>query len=258
MRSFSKATKLVLSILMMITCINLSTVRAEDDGVNAGANEAEITMPSEDVSVEEEYNEIETGNEVVEETTENVDEQENTQQAEETPVTTEVTEPTGTPETTEVSAEETKESVTVEESTEESEVAKVDSNKEINVSETTEQLVEESSEEKTLDKMSSDELFAYIMTLDADQLDALYDEYENLDELMANFTEEQQAELAEKFGSSEEDLEVARHDDGKEERIFASVGDTIDLQGSESPSHEKYYHSWTVISGKEVVSLQCH
>ena len=257
MRKLSKATKLVLSLLLIITCINLSTVRADDNGVSAQPEDGTMVASVEDVSDAEGQSETETLNAVVDETTENTNEQENTQQevvdtSAETPnVTENVTEEETKQE--ETTLEENKEEETTEK---ENEVVNDDSRKEETiVSETTEQVDEDASEEKTVDTMSSDELFAYIMTLDAEQLDALYDEYENLDDLMANFSEEQQAQLADHFGNSEEDIEVARWHSGKEENISASVGDTIDLQGSDSPKDEKYYHAWKVESGKEVVSL---
>ena len=257
MRKLSKATKLVLSLLLIITCINLSTVRADDNGVSAQPEDGTMVASVEDVSDAEGQSETETLNAVVDETTETASEQENTQQevvdtSAETPnVTENVTEEETKQE--ETTLEENKEEETTEK---ENEVVNDDSRKEETiVSETTEQVDEDASEEKTVDTMSSDELFAYIMTLDAEQLDALYDEYENLDDLMANFSEEQQAQLADHFGNSEEDIEVARWHSGKEENISASVGDTIDLQGSDSPKDEKYYHAWEVESGKEVVSL---
>ncbi len=63
-------------------------------------------------------------------------------------------------------------------------------------------------EEVNIGEMTSDELFDYIMSISSDELDALYDQYPNLDELMDNFTEEQQAQLSEKFGNAEENIDT--------------------------------------------------
>ena len=187
MGTVSKITKFVLAILMTITSINLSFVYA-DEPTTSNATEGEsLPANNDDASNEEAVNS--------ENTSESTDAVEGVQdeeiQSEGVSVENEVS--TSIDSQAEVEATQA--------------IAETAANDEGTTNESA--TTEETSEEKTVDTMSSDELFAYIMTLDADQLDALYDEYENLDDLMANFTEEQQAELANKFRNVEENIEVA-------------------------------------------------
>ncbi len=196
----SKLTKITLSGLMVLTCAHFSNVSAEDTEVTEEVT-VETTPTSEEITeVVEEYVEetleeteeptIEATPEVVEETTSSpvATPVEPTEQA---VIPTEETEITGTTE------------ITVD----------TDEAYEVVVPETKDEPVEtedtEVSEELKLDEMTSDELFAYIMSITSDELEALYDKYPNLDDLMANFTEEQQAQLSEKFGNAEENIEVA-------------------------------------------------
>lgn len=157
-RTMNKLTKLVLSFLMVITCVNISSIRAED-GEDANYSETEVAEQVTDVEPTSEEPTQEVADQSEEES-----EQEETATPEETP------------------------------------------------SEPTEETVEE--EAKNPNEMSSDELFEYIMNLSAEELDALYDAYPNLDDLMANFTEDQNAQLATKFGTNEvETLDNENGDD---------------------------------------------
>ncbi len=70
--------------------------------------------------------------------------------------------------------------------------------------------LEESSEQALdLNSLTNDELFSYIMSLDGDQMDALYDEYNNLDDLINQLSVDQKAQLAEKFGNGENNIETS-------------------------------------------------
>ncbi len=140
------------------------------------------------------------------------------------------------------------EAQTVEQPVEETEVQ--NEQKELVVEENNE---DSSQEENLSNEMSVEDWFNYLMSVSADEMDALYEKYPNLNDIISKMSQSQQDQLSQKFGNSEEDIEAIH--DGKEEQHFASVGDTIELQGSESPEDEKYYHAWTVTSGKDVVSI---
>ena len=201
MGTVSKITKFVLAILMTITSINLSFVYA-DEPTTSNATEGEsLPTNNDDTSNEEVVNS--------ENTSESTDVVEGVQDEEiqSEGASVENEESISTDSQAEVEATQA--------------IAETASNDEGTTDEST--TVEESSEEKTVDTMSSDELFAYIMTLDTDQLDALYDEYKNLDDLMANFTEEQQAELENKFGNGEEDIELVADYGYYDAKITAST-----------------------------------
>ncbi len=136
-RTMNKLTKLVLSFLMVITCVNISSIRAED-GEDANYSEPEVAEQVTDVETPSEEPTQEGADQ-----SEKESEQEETATPEETPDATvdptpEATvEPTQTPETT---------------------------------PEATEQPVadEQDNGEKTVDQMTSDELFAYVYSLDGD------------------------------------------------------------------------------------------
>ena len=62
---------------------------------------------------------------------------------------------------------------------------------------------QEEAAEKDLNEMTADELFAYLMTVSGDDMDALYEKYPNLDELTAAFSEEQKNALTAHFGGDQ-------------------------------------------------------
>ncbi len=65
---------------------------------------------------------------------------------------------------------------------------------------------ETESNTKSVSEMTTDELFEYIMSLTDEELEALYNENPDLEERNDEFTEEQQKQLAEKFGNSEDNI----------------------------------------------------
>ncbi len=67
---------------------------------------------------------------------------------------------------------------------------------------------ETESNTKSVSEMTTDELFEYIMSLTDEELEALYNENPDLEERNDEFTEEQQKQLAEKFGNSEDNIDV--------------------------------------------------
>lgn len=73
-----------------------------------------------------------------------------------------------------------------------------------------EESVIESSEggQRDVHEMTTDELFNYIISLSGDDLDALYDSCDDLDTLMEGFTDEQKAQLSEKFQNGQGDAEL--------------------------------------------------
>ena len=64
---------------------------------------------------------------------------------------------------------------------------------------------EEPTEEpqKSVGDMTTDELFEYLMSIDSETMDSLYDEYPNLNDLIDQLSDEQKEELAEKFGGGD-------------------------------------------------------
>ncbi len=104
--------------------------------------------------------------------------------------------------------------------------------------ENTSEPVETASTEVNIEEMTSDELFAYIMSISSDELDALYDEYPNLDDLMDNFTEEQKEALT----ANNEIMTVAEKDP-KNETDTVIAGSNITLTGNQSDNGK---HSWFV------------
>ena len=193
-KELSKFTKVALSGLMVVTCAHFSYVSAED---------------TEETNTEEVITEVTQ----VEETPEQEVVEEISTETEGTVAETSNEEVTSTPETTVV------------ETTDEPEVTETivatEEPYEIVMPETKEET--EQDEEVKLDEMTSDELFNYIMSIGADELDALYDEYPNLDNLMANFTEEEQEALANKFGNAEEDIELAEYKEGNDATFKTSI-----------------------------------
>ena len=53
--------------------------------------------------------------------------------------------------------------------------------------------------QKSVSDMTIDELFEYLMSIDSETMDSLYDEYPNLNDLIEQFSDEQKEELVEKF-----------------------------------------------------------
>ncbi len=128
--------------------------------------------------------------------------------------------------------EETKEEVVVEdETTEEKNEDTADDSLTSEVTPTEDTVIEDSVEETEevldLNKLTSDELFEYILGLTNEEFEALYDEYANLDDLMANFSDEQVNQLNIKlYGDvldDEENIELA--DETVEEKAVAKIGD---------------------------------
>ena len=87
---------------------------------------------------------------------------------------------------------------------------------------------EEEAAEKDLNEMTADELFAYLMTVSGDDMDALYEKYPNLDELTAAFSEEQMQELTAHFGGDQ----VAELDITGASQV--KVGESVTLTGTKS------------------------
>ncbi len=172
-KGIQKIINSFLSVLLALTCINVYTVTADDD--TTAIAETPVATEAKDLD-ELDVNSTEEITEASEETIEEV-------------------------EPTEEATVETEEAETVETQQEET-VAEEPQQVEVTQEESSEQALD-------LNSLTTDELFAYIMSIDADALDALYDEYANLDELMANFSDEQNAQLAEKFGNGEENIETA-------------------------------------------------
>ncbi len=245
-RTMNKLTKLVLSFLMVITCVNISSIRAED-----GDDENYV-----------ESNVVETMPETSEDQTQVADQQDNENETTEETKTVEESE---TPEETAEAAVETMQEATTE---------PTEATESTPETPTEETVVEnqDNSTEKTVNEMSSDELFNYVMSLNAEELDALYDVYPNLDELMANFTADQQAQLADKFGNAEEDIEAldaiaaaneanastvtvsAKNDDG-ETNSLTFDGGTINSTTAPSWSGNTYKKAY-VLKGGVQYSIQ--
>ena len=87
---------------------------------------------------------------------------------------------------------------------------------------------QEEAAEKDLNEMTADELFAYLMTVSGDDMDALYEKYPNLDELTAAFSEEQMQELTAHFGGDQ----VAELDITGASQV--KVGESVTLTGTKS------------------------
>ena len=202
-KELSKFTKVALSGLMVVTCAHFSYVSAED---------------TEETNTEEVITEVTQ----VEETPEQEVVEEISTETEETAVETSNEEVTSTPETTVVeTTDEPEVTETIVATEEPYEIVMPETKEEAVVTEEVEET--EQDEEVKLDEMTSDELFNYIMNISADELDALYVEYPNLDDLMANFTEEQQEALANKFGNAEEDIELAEYKEGNDATFETSI-----------------------------------
>ena len=219
---FSKITSCLLSMLMIVTCISVSTVVAEDSASDPTVITETTEQTSEVTTVSNEITGTEETQATTEQPVEEVKSEQPTVQVVETPEatvseekseTTDVeetpkTEETTTPEqtTADTSNEEDKEDVdtyavvtadaglaTKEEAPTNDEIATVDED------------VEETAD---LNNMSSDEIFNYLMSISAEEMEALYDLYD-IDALTANFTEEQGNLLTAHFGGGEENVEEA-------------------------------------------------
>ncbi len=104
---------------------------------------------------------------------------------------------------------------------------------------------QEEAAEKDLNEMTADELFAYLMTVSGDDMDALYEKYPNLDELTAAFSEEQMQELTAHFGGDQ----VAELDITGASQV--KVGESVTLTGTKSVASDV----WRVLSGQQNVQI---
>lgn len=193
-KGIQKIINSFLSALLALTCFNVYTVTADDDTTTVSETPIETEV--------KDLNEVDA-----EETADTLEESETQTVADETE--NNVEESTETEETTVESSpvEIADATETVEPQQEENAIEA----KETQESQQVETADEESSEQALdLNTLTADELFAYIMSIDANQMDALYDEYDNLDDLMDQFSDEQKTQLAEKFGNSEEDIETLK------------------------------------------------
>ena len=107
---------------------------------------------------------------------------------------------------------------------------------------------QEEAAEKDLNEMTADELFAYLMTVSGDDMDALYEKYPNLDELTAAFSEEQQQELTAHFGGDQ----VAELAITGESQV--KVGESVTLTGTKSANRNSD-HSWRITVGGEYAQI---
>jgi hypothetical protein len=231
-RTMNKFTKLVLSFLMVITCVNLSSIQAEDGSVG-GTDEQVIEMQSDDAAAQDETGETQS---VVDDTTSDSEQSDAADQQVETPSETEttiVTEGNASDNQNEVTTQET---ITTEGASEET-TANV---------ETTEESEENNAVD--FDNMTADELFDYLMNnvSSMDEVNALINEHPTLEGLMESFTEEQNTELEEKFGgNSEADIETADRNGGYNTATF-----NVSLESSQLA-----YFAWHTSSDTNSVSF---
>ena len=225
-KELSKFTKVALSGLMVVTCAHFSYISAEDtDETNTEEVTTEVTQVEEDVEQEIE--------------------EEIPAETEETVVETSNEEVTSTPETTVETTSEPEVTETIVATEEPYEIVVPETKEEAVTTEETVTEEEQQDEEIKLDEMTSVELFNYIMSISADELDALYDEYPNLDDLMANFTEEEQEALANKFGNAEEDIELAKPSHKPSPSPTATPSDSNDATFTVSITNaEVAYFAW--------------
>ena len=109
---------------------------------------------------------------------------------------------------------------------------------------------QEEAAEKDLNEMTADELFAYLMTVSGDDMDALYEKYPNLDELTAAFSEEQKNALTAHFGGDQAvTLDVTTDYTLRE-------GESISVTGTQGdyPASDR----WQITSGSAIVRLDTY
>ena len=102
--------------------------------------------------------------------------------------------------------------------------------------------------QKSVSGMTIDELFEYLMSIDSETMDSLYDEYPNLNDLIEQFSDEQKEELAEKFGQNNIEMatySITKNLDGGEEGSSSTAALDYCL-----PAKTGYtFSGWKITSG---------